>query len=115
MATLPDIPMSYGISLTENYKVKTIDYGDNYSTRTAESLNAVRQKWKWQWKSLRQEDAETLRDFFAARKGIESIQWTPPTETQARSYVADGGFRMNFSKFNSFDCSISVMEVFDNA
>lgn len=113
-STLPDIRMSYGVSMTEEYKVKTIKYGDNYSSRTSEGINAVRQKWKWVWNSVTETDAETLRAFFSARKGVESIQWTPHGETVERSFVTTGGFRKSFKRFNTFDCSINVVEVFDN-
>ena len=115
MANLPDIPMSYGVTLTEEYKVKTIEYDDNYSSRTGQGLNAVRQNWKWIWNSITETQAEELRSFFAARKGVESIQWTPHGQTTQRSFITSSSFSMSFKKFNSFDCSISVKEVFDNA
>ena len=115
MPSLPDIPMSYGISLTEDYKVKTINYGENYSSRTSEGHNAVRQRWKWRWNGVNKVQAELLRVFFATQKGTASIQWIPDGQTVQKSFVTSSGFRATFRGFDNFNCSVDVLEVFDHA
>jgi phage-related protein len=112
MTALPDIEMSYGTDMTEEYRVRRIDFGDGYSQRGMDGLNTQRQEWRVSWNGIREADAEVLRLFFRGLAGVGVIEWTPFNQTDELKWTASG-FGSKPSGATTFDCGVTLTQEFD--
>ena len=108
----PPVPPTVGTSLTMRPRVRVAQFGDGYSQRTADGLNAQPQFWTVSWSPVTQADADAITNFFAARGGVQAFRWTPPGQAAPRVFicrewtVAPRGAQL-------VDINASFVEVFD--
>lgn len=69
---------SLGTAVSRTPKVNDAKFGEGYSQRSPDGLNADLQTWDLTWNGLLDSEADEIEDFFAARKGAEAFNWTPP-------------------------------------
>ncbi len=112
MPRLPQIRLSYGTELTQEYRRKKISMGDGYSVRAQDGLNAAPQRWKLIWENIPNADAEMLRQFFKELGGVDLIRWQPIDQPEALLWTA-GGFSSQPSTFGKRNCSVTLEQEFD--
>lgn len=112
MVALPNIELSYGTDMTEDPKVRRVEFGEGYSQRSNPYLNKNRQKWRLQYNGVTDADAETLRTFFEGLAGTGIIDWTPHNQLTALKFTA-GQFRSKPIGYNANDCSVEITQEFD--
>ena len=82
MANLPTTikPTITGSSKSVSTNVREIKLGSNYTQRTADGINNVKQRWGLEFLGTIAEIDE-LDDFFNARGGWDDFGWTPPRQS----------------------------------
>lgn len=89
MVALPNIELSYGTDMSMDVRVKRVDFGDGYSQRSLDGLNAVRQQWRLVWERIPDAQAEELRLFFKSL-GAGVVDWTPFNQPLPLKWSASG-------------------------
>lgn len=112
MTALPDIELSYGTNMSEDYRVRRVDFGDGYSQRAQDGLNAQRQQWQLVWESIPDAQAEQLRVFFRQLGGTGIIEWTPFGQATQLKWTATG-FTSKPSGTLISDVSVTLTQEFD--
>lgn len=88
MTTLPDIqPDNVSSRKSTKARVVRTNFGDGYSQRIGDGLNAVRDEWNVQWTNITAADKETLVQFFEGLAGVTSFQWTPQGDSAAKNFT----------------------------
>jgi phage-related protein len=59
------------------FKVLRAPFGDNYSQRVENGMNAQTRTWNLTWENLTDAEANVIENFLIARKGTEAFIWTP--------------------------------------
>lgn len=85
MATLPSIDITYQISKQTNARILEAPFGDGYKQRAGDGINAIIDEWSLSW-TVGSTDADTLTDFFEARGGWDSFDWTPSGESVSKKW-----------------------------
>lgn len=79
-ATFPsDIPphqASPGESVS--FEVRTVDFGDGYTQRSAKGINNKVRKWSLVWQHENSEDVATIKSFLDSQSGHRPFFWTAP-------------------------------------
>jgi phage-related protein len=107
----PRVP-SFGSSKSTEAKILSPKFGDGYSQRTGDGLNAVAQKWSLIWENLSLDQANLIDNFFIARAGVAAFLWTPTNETIERKFICSTWSRIWQTPFTD-RMSATVEEVFD--
>lgn len=76
MVALPYEP-TFQSSEQFSTRILRSDFGDGYSQRAADGLNAIRRSWNLTFNNLTATEAEALVQFFIARGGTDIIDWQP--------------------------------------
>lgn len=108
----PPVPPTAGATVAVRPRVRVAQFGDGYSQRTRDGLNAQPQQWSIEWSPVSQTDAETIVEFFAARGGVEAFRFTPPGQTVQRVFICPS-WTITYRGAQLADVSASFVEVFD--
>ena len=77
-----------GTRLTQQPKLLIADFGDGYTQRAADGLNALKQQWETvAWQNLTKAEAVNIEQFFEAHQGGEAFYWTPPGYQTQRKFI----------------------------
>lgn len=68
---------SPGSRLSEAPRVSSTPFGDGYSQRQADGLNAIAQDWTLQFKRVSREAGNEMIAFLRAQGGVTAFEWTP--------------------------------------
>lgn len=119
MATIPlingtpdTLDLSYGSDMSQDYRVRRVDFGDGYSQRSKRGINNAPQQWRLIWNGISDTDAEMLRVFFAGLGGVGVIEWEPYNQATELKWTANG-WAAAFAGFETQDCSITLTQEFD--
>jgi len=112
MATLPSISHDMAISKNITPNVLTTDLGDGYAQRATDGINNMREEWSISWTNRPAADITTLEDFFMARKGSESFDWTAPRASSSKKYICTDWSR-TYSHNDNDSLDASFIEVFE--
>jgi phage-related protein len=83
--TTPD----FGAQRKSEPKARRIAFGDGYEQRVIFGLNQDPKVWDLTWSAKSNSVANAIEDFFEARKGTESFNWTPITEATSSKFVVE--------------------------
>ena len=78
---------TYSMSKTTGTRVIEAEFGDGYSQRAGDGLNAVFVKAELEWAGLTTAEADTVETFFQDRGGYEAFDYTLPRESTARKFI----------------------------
>lgn len=92
-------------------RVNTSQFGDGYSQRSQDGLNAIAATYNAQWAALTDVDCNTIEAFFAAHT-ITPFLWQPPLETVTRKWIAAVWSR-GYVGANVVALGATLSEVFD--
>lgn len=112
MAAIPYLDLSYGTDMTQQMRVRRVQFGDGYSQRAEDGLNAQPQEWRLNWAAIPDATAEALRLFFKERGGVRIIDWTPFGQAVALKWT-NGPFKSKPSGYGISDCSVTLTQEFD--
>lgn len=98
---------------TRGVKARTVtaQFGDGYSQRSEDGLNAAPRNYQAIWEELQSTDADTIEAFLEAQTAIPFL-WTPPLETVQRSWIASNWTR-GYVGGTLVSLTASLAEVFD--
>lgn len=108
-------PMPYNpttsASRASKPRVLRADFGDGYSQRAADGINAVRDTYTVSWENITRTEANTADAFLRARGGWDAFYWTPPGGTQKTWTCEDWKVTHTTATLDSL--SATFVEVFD--
>ncbi|MCO7246353.1 phage tail protein [Halomonas sp. Mc5H-6] len=87
MDILPNIPASYSPSVSPEFSVDRVQFGDGYEQRREAGANSVRESWSLEWSALKRERYDILYPFLKSRKGVHAFYWQPPWEHELKRWV----------------------------
>jgi phage-related protein len=64
-------------------RVKIAQFGDGYSQRAPDGINAMAEVWSLTWDSLTKSEADAIETFLTARGGVEAFYWQSPRDSNA--------------------------------
>ena len=82
----PPRPPIYSSGKTSEMRVREASFGDGYSQRVADGLNAEGEEWSLVFRLLVSQ-ADTVEAFLRARGGFEAFLWTAPREATAKRWI----------------------------
>lgn len=84
-------PVEPSIETTRSMKprVLTAQFGDGYSQRGPDGLNAMMETMTVAWSRLQPADAAVIVSFLSARQGVEAFYWTAPRDTAPKLWIAE--------------------------
>jgi phage-related protein len=71
--TTPD----FGAQRKSQPVVRSAKFGDGYEQRVQFGINQDPKTWDLRWSTKSNTDATKIEQFFEARRGVESFDWTP--------------------------------------
>ena len=115
--TLPPIPIAFAPNLSEEPRVRRVQFGDGYEARIGDGLNTISMKTTLPWKNRTHQETAILLDFFRRHKGIQWFYWVPHGESRRRKFVCSkwSYVRSANSPISAprFDISAEIYEVHD--
>jgi phage-related protein len=96
-------------------RVNKVQFGDGYSARSKDGINADAEKPTVRWEHLTQAEFSYIWDFMTARGGVESFTYTIPWLSAGntnRKYICPRFSRTKHS-INDYDISCEWEEVFE--
>ncbi len=104
-------PSRDSTQLEVDRRVNKAQFGDGYSQRSGDGLNASPRIFNASWSSLQTAEADTLEAFFDAHK-VTPFLWTLPLESVERKWTA-GKSRRGYLGGSVVSFSCPLEEVFD--
>lgn len=87
----PTIAPSYNSPKSKEFKVLTANFGDGYKQRVGDGINNVSETWELSWGLLTLAQADNITDFFDARDGTDSFDWTTPDGDTKKFFTSSYG------------------------
>ena len=87
------------------------NFGDGYTQRGADGLNASQVTYSLTWENLTDAEADTIIAFFLARGGYEAFYWTPPTASPLKFVVQK--WSRSQGDYNAYSLKAMFIQVFD--
>ena len=81
--TFPDIAVSGDSRLSEQVRVREVQFGDGYTQSAADGINAIPRTYRAVFAARPNADLDTIRSFLRERGGHEPFWFTPPEESAA--------------------------------
>ena len=115
--TLPPIPVAFSPQVTEEPRVRKVQFGDGYSARIPDGLNTQGCKVSIPWKNRTHQETAVLLDFFRRHGGSKWFLYVVHGESTPRKFICskwDWSRSSNSSITNPrFDLSAELVQVFD--
>jgi phage-related protein len=92
MATFNWVPVS--ASKTQTPRVRSAQFGDGYSQRTADGINNKPREWQLTF-TQRKTYIDAINTFLDTRSGVESFDWTDPEGHTAKYVCASWNRSLN--------------------
>jgi phage-related protein len=97
MATFTFTPSNTS-RLNREPRVLMVQYGDGYSQRTSDGLNANLRKWELVFRNIPDATAVSINSFLETEAGITAFDWTAPGDSSrkwicrqwSRTYIDSG-------------------------
>ena len=103
----------FGTRLKSEHRVLEAEFGDGYSQRAQDGLNAERETWSVIFDRISDTDHDTVVAFFDARKGsVEPFLWTAPRAAGTKQYVAKN-IKIRPDNGITWTITATFQEVFD--
>lgn len=94
------------------FRVNTIQYGNGYSQRAVDGLNAKVDSWTLDWDNLYESEFESLVTAFDAAGGADYFTWTAPGDSSAKKFIVPK-YTRRIVAGNMFSISATLNQVFD--
>jgi phage-related protein len=104
-------PSPQGTGRKIKRRVNKAQFGDGYSQRSGDGLNASPRVYTAAWAAIKADEAEAYEAFFDAHKSTP-FRWTPPLESAERKWTA-GDSDTNYVGGSTVSFSVQLEEVFD--
>lgn len=115
--TLPDIPMAFSPTFSEEPRVSRVKFGDGYEARIGTGLNRTSMQVSAVWKARTHHEMAILMDFFRRHDGRHWFWYLPHAEANRRKFVCP---KWSFSRATNsqpnaprFDVNAEFYQVFD--
>lgn len=101
MATFTIAP-DFGASLAVKPRTLEAKFGDGYTSRALDGINAARpDEWQLTFSGRTAAERDAILAFFDARAGIEPFDWTAPDGAAARWVCPEWGYSPNNAAANT--------------
>lgn len=109
----PALAPSVGSAGDAQPRVTVADFGDGYSQRTPNGLNALDHEiYNLTWNVLDTTAFEAIRDFLKPKLKVTAFLWTAPGDASAKTWICDA-FRPAPLEGDLWSLSVSFKRVFD--
>lgn len=108
----PIQPSISGLSKSVNARALVATFGDGYTQRGSDGLNAIGRTYSLTWNALSVANADTIESFFEARAGYEAFEWTAPRDSVAKKWIVQEWTRSNIDPTLD-SISATFIQVFD--
>jgi len=114
MSAFPTLTRGTPIGTQKSSTFRTLEsgFGDGYTQRAGDGLNAVRATWSLAYKWLTNADADTLEAYLEERGGYQTIDWTAPKKSSAQKWICKGYQRVE-EKDTHASITILLEEIFE--
>lgn len=68
-------------------RVLSAEFGDGYTQRSLDGINALKTVFTFQAQVLNRTESKTILDFFRSKKGCIPFVWTRPGETLPQQWI----------------------------
>ena len=85
--TLPNIPIAFAPSMSEEPRVRRVKFGDGYEMRVGDGLNLISQTTTVPWENRTYPEMAILIDFFRRHTGQYWFWWHPPGDVIGRKLI----------------------------
>lgn len=103
----PYAPHVEGTSKSTKLRVTKVQYGDGYSQRTRDGINAADRTLDLSWKFLTRAEAKQISDFFESLGGDQAFLYTDPSDSIVRKWTCiewKNGYE--YGAKGSFSCTL---------
>lgn len=115
--TLPPIPIAFSPQVSEQPRVRTVQFGDGYAARITDGLNTQPVKVTLPYKNRTHQETAILLDFFRRHGGHRYFMWVVHGESAPRKFICSkwSWSRSSNSSITSprFDLDAELQQVFD--
>ena len=108
MTTFTAIP-STGVNLTSAFKVNTAQFGDGYSQRVADGINANARSWSVSFTN-QATAIDAIQAFLDTEAGVTSFTWVPPVGYSGK-WLCES-YSRSIDDFDNETLSATFTEVF---
>tara|TARA_R100001443_G_scaffold33437_2_gene47354 strand:- start:9126 stop:9461 length:336 start_codon:yes stop_codon:yes gene_type:complete len=95
------ISPSYTASEKSQPLIRSVKFGDGYEQRIQMGLSRDPKVWNLRFSNRTDTERDNILNFFEARKGIESFDWTPPRGSASKWVCSTWSTEMTVSGFSS--------------
>lgn len=104
---------SPGTRLQEKPRLLAVQFGDGYSQRQADGLNAVVQSWDMRFDAVSREAGDEMLAFLRAQGGVTAFQWTPLWAAAPILVLCQQWSRSALDDFGFSDISATFIQAFE--
>lgn len=110
------LPLSTEISQASQgeteYRILEVQYGNGYSQRALDGLNASMSSWNVSWENIPFAQFQALVAAFDAAYGIDYFTWQAPGDATTKKWIVQKWSRAAASG-NYYSVSATLKQVFD--
>lgn len=107
----PPVPPSVESDISVAPRVNEVIFGDGYSQRSGDGLNADARTCQMRWVALTVAEAETMAAFFSAHTSAAFL-WSAPLESVQRKWRVVGWSR-GYAGRDLVNLTVNLKQVFD--
>jgi len=113
------LPLTSQLSTTSSkqttFRTLKAQFGDGYSQRAANGLNAKVDSWSITWEHLSSTDKDTVLAALDSVGGWDYLTWTPFSEASSKKFIIkDGSYSVTHIEGGTwFNISTQLIQVFD--
>lgn len=108
----PSVQPSYPMPTRTTANVLQISFGDGYSQRTADGLNAIKDVVSVVWDMIDLDPKNEIVDFFVSHAGYKAFLWTPPGGDTEKKWICKQ-WGVDPVPTDLFTVTAEIEEVFD--
>lgn len=96
------------------FRTLEVDFGDGYSQRSGDGLNATKRTFSFSWEGLTSSQATEIENFILTQAGYRAFTYTLPDESTSRVWrPMPKSFKRTYGNGGLYNLSFQAEEVFD--
>lgn len=94
------------------FRISEMRYGNGYSQRTPDGINAVIEMWDVAWENITSTEFNNIVAALDTAKGVDYFIWTPPGSSSSKKFIAKS-YTKSVMSGDVYSVSASLEQVFD--
>jgi len=109
----PPVAPSHNAPLETKPRILTAEFGDGYSQRAGDGLNAIKRMAQLEFANISNADASTIVSFLETQAGYQAFTYTVPGDSTARKWIAREGWSRVPTGPSTSTVTVKIEQVFD--